>query len=89
MIILAVFIGIFAEVSAHWTDHISQSSIFNDAIRLNSRVLCVTNVRPCCNAIAAIWRSCGPMGLPINSNSRLILPQVLALMSSNGNDAYG
>ena len=50
----------------------SQSSVFNSATRLNSAVLCVTTVRPCANAMAAICKSYGPMGVPAEASAARI-----------------
>lgn len=60
-----------AGASGHSAD---QSSAFNPATRLNSRVLFVTTVRPSARAWAAISRSMLPIGVPARSNSARTAP---------------
>ena len=62
----------------------SQSSRLRPVTRLNSLVLCVMRVRSCTEAIAAIIRSFGPIGVPFRARSERISPYLLAALSPKG-----
>src|SRR5258708_5284269 len=55
----------------------------------NSPVLCVTKVNPLLNAMAAIIRSFGPIGVPAVASFPRSRPYSTAAESSKGNDSYG
>jgi len=67
----------------------SQSVKIRPATLPNSPVLCVTKVRPCATATAAIIMSFGPISVPACSSSARMRPYVCAQESSKGKDLKG
>ena len=65
----------------------SQSSILRFMIRPNYRVLCVTRIASCTDAMAEISKSFGPIGVPFRTRSERISPYLLAASSSKESDS--
>src|SRR5581483_9136837 len=60
-------VGVVQQEVEHPRQGASQSSRGSPGTRPNSCVLCVTSVTPWVKAIAAIWVSSGPIGVPRRS----------------------